>query len=65
MGLVKKNLLKVLGVAFFLVAVGFLAGLLLGIIIGGASLAGQGTALQIISALAGSAVNSFLGVLVQ
>lgn len=62
--IVKRNLLKILGLALFLVAIGFLAGLVLGVLIGAVSLAGQPTVIQMVTAIAGSAVNAILGVLV-
>ncbi len=62
--MVKHNILKVLGLTLLLVAVGFLAGLLIGVLIGVASAAGPASVVKLVTALAGSAVNAILGVLV-
>ena len=63
--LVKKNLLKVLGLAVLLILIGFGVGLLLGVLFAALSAVMKGTAPQIVFAVLSSFVNSYLGVLVS
>lgn len=63
--LVRKNLLKLLGITLILVAIGFLIGVVLGLFFAFLSTAlKQAQAAQIIFAVLNSLVNAFLGVMV-
>jgi hypothetical protein len=65
-GVVRRNILAVLGIAGLLVVIGFVSGLLLGLIFALISTAaGEGVPSQSIFAVLSSFVNAFLGVLVS
>ena len=62
---VRKNILAVLGISLILVAIGFAAGVILGLVYGAITLVLKaGTASQIIFAVLSSFLNAFLGVFV-
>lgn len=65
-GLVRRHILRVLGVTGLLLLIGFALGLLLGLIIGvlGIAITGQPKAVELVSGVLSSLVNSFLGVIV-
>ncbi len=63
-GLVKKNLLGVLGISAILVAIGFVIGLLAGVILGLMNVAAPGVVSQVAYAVLSSVLNAFLGVFV-
>ena len=64
-GLVKKNFLKVMGLALILIVIGFGIGMLLGLLFAAMSAAMKGIASQIIFAVLSSFVNAYLGVVVS
>lgn len=61
-GLVRKNLLRVLGIALILIVIGFAIGLVTGILLGLLNVVAPGPVSQVIYALVSSLLNSFLGV---
>ncbi|MBI4432991.1 MAG: hypothetical protein HY592_05895 [Candidatus Omnitrophica bacterium] len=63
-GVVRKNILRVVGLALLLVVIGFVIGLVLGALFAVLSGAMPGTISQVLFAVLSSFVNSYLGVLV-
>ncbi|MGH7198405.1 MAG: hypothetical protein ACREH5_06680 [Candidatus Omnitrophota bacterium] len=63
-GMVRKHLLTVLGIAIILILIGFGLGILLGVVFALLSVALKGAVSQIVFAVLSSFVNAFLGVLV-
>ena len=63
-GMVKKNLLGVLGISAILVVIGFGVGLLIGVILGLLNVASPGVISQVATAVLSSLLNAFLGVFV-
>ena len=63
-GVVKKNLLGVLGVLAIMVAIGFVAGLLTGLVLGLLNVAAPGLFSQVVTAALSGFLNAFLGVFV-
>lgn len=63
--LVRQNILKVIGIAVTLVALGFSVGLILGVLIAAISVAIKGIAAQLIFGFLSSIVNAYLGFLVS
>jgi len=63
-GVVKKNLLSVLGIAAILIAIGFAIGLLSGVVLGLLNVAAPGIISQVAFAVLSSILNAFLGIFV-
>jgi hypothetical protein len=63
-GLVRRHLLTVLGIAILLILIGFGLGILLGVVFALLNLGVRGTAAQLVFAVLSSFINAFMGVLV-